>query len=76
MNCFFCKGTLISGTTSHVSDFGERTIIIKGVPCLKCDQCLEIVYSGDVYEQVEQILTKMKSELTEIAIIRFDHKAA
>ena len=76
MTCFFCNGTLESGTTTHVMDINERAIIIRGVPCLKCNQCLEISYTGMVYEKLEGLLDVLKESVTEVAIVQYAHVAA
>ena len=76
MTCFFCNGTLENSTTTHVSDIGERAIIIRGVPCLKCDQCLEISYTGTIYGKLEHIIDTLRESLMEIAIINYPDKAA
>jgi len=76
MTCFFCKGTLKESTTTHVTDIGERAIIVRGVPCLKCDQCSEISYTGAVYEKLESILDALKDSMMEVAIINYSDKVA
>jgi YgiT-type zinc finger domain-containing protein len=76
MTCFFCNGTLKEGTTTHVSDIGERTVIVRGVPCLKCNQCTEISYTGTVYEQVEIILDGLKNSAMDVAIATYSSKVA
>ena len=76
MTCYFCNGTLSQGVTTHVSDFGERAIIVRGVPCLKCDQCVEISYEGSVYQQVESIVDVLKDSMMEVAITNYPEKAA
>ncbi|MCL2350330.1 MAG: YgiT-type zinc finger protein [Defluviitaleaceae bacterium] len=76
MTCFFCNGTLEKGTTTHVSDIGERAMIVRGVPCFKCDQCSEISYTGNVYEELEGILDNLRDSTMEVAIINYPNKAA
>jgi len=76
MTCFFCKGTLTDGFTNHFVDLDSSMIIIKNVPCQKCDQCGEVVYSGGTVRRIEQIVSAMKGSLTEIAVIHYSEKAA
>ena len=76
MTCIFCYGTLENGTTTHVTDINERAIIIRGVPCLKCNQCLEISYTGTVYEKLEVLLDTLKESVTEVAIVQYASVAA
>jgi len=76
MTCFFCKGTLVDDFSNHFVDLNTSMIIIKNVPCQKCDQCGEIVYNGATVRRIEQIVKSLKNTLTEIAIVQFSEKAA
>ena len=71
MKCFFCKGDMADGTTTYFTDLGSCMIIIKKVPCLKCDQCGEIAYTGTVIKQLEKIIASMQTAVTEIAVINY-----
>lgn len=71
MTCFFCKGSMENTTTTHVVEIGERVIIIKHVPCQKCKQCGEVVYTGSVVERLEQITEQLENALTEIAVVNY-----
>jgi YgiT-type zinc finger domain-containing protein len=59
------------GLTSHFAEIGNCIIIIKNVPCSKCDQCGEVSYSGTVAIRLEQIITELKESLTEIAVVSY-----
>jgi len=63
------------GATTHVSDLGNCIIIVRGVPCLKCEQCGEIVYTGTVERRLEKIIGDMRKSLTEIAVINYSSVA-
>ena len=76
MKCYFCKGCLENGFTSHVSEIGESVIFVKNIPCLKCDQCGEISYIGSVYERLEQIVDDLRDSVTEIAVVRYSGSVA
>ena len=76
MTCFFCKGVLEDGLTTHVTDAGERIIIVRSVPCLKCDQCGETSYKGPVFEQLADIINNLKNAFTEVAIVQYASAAA
>ena len=76
MACFFCKGELEEGSATHVTDIGERVIIVRAVPCLKCDQCGETSYTGTVFEKLESIINKLRNTSTEVAIVRYSNSAA
>ena len=71
MKCFFCKDEMKEATTTYMEDLGSCIVIIKNVPCLKCPQCGEVSYSGTVFRRIEQIVDKLKDELTEVAIVNY-----
>ena len=69
--CFMCKGDLENTTTSHMVDLDGRFIIIKNVPCLKCSQCGEISFTGEVTARLEEIISKLQESLVEVAVVDF-----
>ena len=69
--CFFCKGTMQDGFTNYVTDLDGHFIIIKNVPCHKCDQCGEVSFSGETVLRIEQIINELKKVLTEVAIVEY-----
>lgn len=76
MKCFFCKSDMENGVTTHVAELEKCIVIIKNVPCMKCDQCGETVYSGDVVQKIEEILEKCENAMTEVAIVNYKDMAA
>ncbi|MCL2080871.1 MAG: type II toxin-antitoxin system MqsA family antitoxin [Oscillospiraceae bacterium] len=76
MKCFFCNGTLENDFTTHVTEIGDRVIIIRKVPCLKCNQCNEVSYTGVVCERLETIVNTVRNTLTEVAILHYSDEAA
>ena len=76
MTCFFCKGTIENDFTTHVAENDGSIIIIKNVPCLKCEQCGEISYIGTVYERLEGIIDALQSNLAEVTIVKYSDQAA
>ena len=76
MTCALCKGIYQNGYTTFVAKINDSVIIIKNVPCIKCDQCGEVSYKGDVYERIEQIVEKQKNYMSEVAIIKYTNTAA
>ncbi len=71
MNCFLCKGTMEESTTTYMTTYNNCYIIIKNVPCLKCNQCGEDYINGTTMLKIESIIEKLKSMLTEIAVVDF-----
>lgn len=75
MTCFMCKGNLEKATTSYMTECNGCFIIIKNVPCKKCTQCGEEYLNGVTLQRIEDILQKIKSLLTEVAIVDYNTAA-
>jgi len=76
MNCISCGSKTVFGTTADVTDLGNCLIIVRNVPCYKCAECNEIIYTGDVVKRLEKIVETAKSTMNEIAIIDYNNKVA
>lgn len=76
MSCLYCKHDMKTDKTTHVVELGESVIVIRHVPCLKCEKCGEVVYTGTVMSQIELIINKFKSSFTEVAVVNFSDTAA
>ncbi len=77
MKCFFCKGEMINGFTSHVVNYEECIIIIiKNVPCEKCEQCGESFYSDEVATVLEKIVKQVKAIVSDVAVFEYDKMAS
>lgn len=75
MNCFFCKGKLTDGTTTHVVTLDNCIIIIKNVPCDLCEQCGETFFSDEVVERLDHIVNDLRAVVTEIAVVSYSEAA-
>lgn len=72
MKCFFCKGELIDGTTTHVVTLDKCIVIVKNVPCTRCAQCGEAYFDDEVAQQLERIVEAVKNSImSEVAIIDY-----
>ena len=76
MKCLKCAADVVRSTTTDVTDLGDCLIIIRNVPCYKCTECNEILYTGDVIRKLDTIIAKAKQTLNEISVIDFAKKAA
>ena len=64
------------GTTIHAVQLKNCVVVIKNVPCLKCEQCGEVVLSADTGEKIEHILQTVKKAVAEITVVNFPDCAA
>lgn len=74
MKCMNCFANAEKSSTTSVTDLGHCLIIVRNVPCYKCTQCNEIMYTGDVIEKLEHIIEVAQQLAQEISVI--DYKAA
>jgi YgiT-type zinc finger domain-containing protein len=75
--CFFCKGDKAAGFTTHVADLGKCCIIVRNVPCEKCEQCGEVTYDGEVTQQLENIVERLQNAVVpEIAVVNYSDRVA
>jgi len=76
-SCLSCKnGTYIEATTTYFSELKDCMIIIKNVPCMKCSQCGEVMYSGSVAEKLDELMDKAESIASELLIVNYRDKIA
>lgn len=71
MKCFYCKGMQKSSITTHVVNLKTCIVIVKNVPCVECIQCGATFYENNVALQLEKIENKMKTVITEVAIVNY-----
>ena len=63
------------GFTTSVTDLGNCLLIVRNVPCYKCEECNEIIYTGDVVKRLEQIIEQAKQFTQEISIVNYSSAA-
>ena len=71
MICMECGARAEKGFTTDVTDLGSCLIIIRNVPCYKCTECNEVIYTGDVVKRLEEIVAAAKQMMQEISIIDY-----
>lgn len=76
MTCLLCKGEMQPGTTIHTVQMENCVVVIKNVPCLKCEQCGEVVLSADTVARIERILQTVEKAVAEITVVNFPDCAA
>lgn len=63
-------------TTSDFTDLKTCIVVIRNVPCHKCEQCGEVIFDFSVCERLEQIVDTLRDSLTEIAVVQYSSKVA
>ena len=76
MKCFFCKDEMTEGKTTHVVELHNCVVVVRNVPCLKCDQCGQVFMSGNVVKALERIVSALQNAMTEVAVVNYSDKVA
>lgn len=75
MKCMKCGATAEKGFTTSVTDLDNCLVIVRNVPCFKCSECNEVIYTGDVVQHLERIIASAKKLMQEISIIDYSKVA-
>ena len=75
MICIECGTDVVKSITTDVTDLGNCLVIVRNVPCYKCKECNEILYTGDVVQKLEDIINRAKSYVQEISVIDYANVA-
>lgn len=62
--------------TSYIVDLENCVIVVRNVPCLKCDQCGEVAYTDEVAKRLDEIVSSIKQLMTEVAIVEYTDSVA
>ena len=72
MKCARCGGPAVQSTVSEAVELnGGGLLVVRRIPCFKCDTCGEIMYTGDVVERLETITREAEERARELTIIRY-----
>ena len=73
MKCLSCKnGNMLPSTMTYFTEFNHCMLIIKNVPCFKCEQCGDTVFSTSVHRKIESIVAAARSLASELTILEYD----
>jgi YgiT-type zinc finger domain-containing protein len=70
-----CGARTEKGFTTDVTDLGNCLIIVRNVPCYKCTECNEVIYTADVVKHLETIVEQAKQMMQEISIVDYSKVA-
>jgi len=75
MRCPNCGAAVEKGVTTSVTDLEKCLIIVRNVPCYKCSECNEIIYTADVVQHLERIIESARKLMQQISIIDYSEAA-
>ena len=70
-----CGHETYKSATSEAIETEFGLLVIRNIPCYKCEECDEIFYSGDVVLKIEEISEKVKQLAQDITIIDYQKAA-
>ena len=76
MRCITCGADSVPETTTDVTDVQKCLIIVRNVPCHKCTECTEVMYTANVVKKLEKITADAREAMNEIAVTDYDSKVA
>ena len=75
MKCMKCgRKAFKSSNVEAIELENGCLLVIRNIPCFKCSECDEVFYTGDVVEQIEQIIAAAKTLTQELMVV--DYTAA
>ena len=74
MRCAFCGGAEKAATTEYIEKQGNYIIVIKNVPCMKCEQCGEVYFSTEVIKVIEKIFNAIQMIASELTVTVIDYE--
>ena len=76
MKCLLCKAdAMTDAKTTYFSQLKNCYVIIENVPCKKCSQCGEVVFTASVMEKIDDILDRIQNIASKIFIMDYDMAA-
>ena len=75
MKCMKCGKDDYKSTTTEAIELDFGVLVIRNIPCYKCEECDEIYYTGDVAERIEKITETVKQLMQEITVIDYEKVA-
>ena len=75
MKCIRCGKPAYKSMTSEAIELGFGLLVIRNIPCYKCEECDEIFYTGDVVQKIEEIVDEAKQLMQETRVVYFDDAA-
>ena len=75
MKCMKCGKNAYQSTTTEAVELDFGVLVIRNIPCYKCEECDEIFYTGDVVEKLEKVTDMVKQLMQEITVIDYEKVA-
>lgn len=71
MRCMKCGQEAYPSMTSEAIELGFGLLVIRDIPCYKCRECDEILYTGDVVQKMESIVAEAKALMQSMRVVYY-----
>ena len=71
MKCIRCGHETYESTTTEAIELEGGVLVIRNIPCYKCETCDEIHFTGNVVKKLEEIIASAKQQLQELSVVNF-----
>ena len=71
MKCIRCAHETYKSTTTEAVELDGGVLVIRNIPCYKCEMCDEIQFTGDVVKQLERIIAAAKQHIQELSVVNY-----
>ena len=75
MKCMKCGRDAYKSTTTEAIELDFGVLVIRNIPCYKCEECDEIFYTGGVVQRLEEIIEETKKLMQDIRVINYEEAA-
>ena len=75
MKCMKCGKSAYKSLTSEAIELGFGLLVIRNIPCYKCEECDEIFYTCDVVKKIESIIAEAKQLMQAVRVINYEEAA-
>lgn len=75
MKCMKCGNAAYRSVTSEAIELGFGLLVVRNIPCYKCEECDEIFYTGDVVRRLEMLIDEAKQNMQAIRVIYYEDAA-
>jgi YgiT-type zinc finger domain-containing protein len=76
MKCSKCGAITERRLTTSVTDLEDCFVIVRNVPCHKCSECSEIMYTADVTRHLEKIIDTSERLMLQISVVDYSSAAS
>jgi len=72
MKCLKCGNAAFQSTTTEAIELGENCLlVIRNIPCFKCRECDEVLFTGEIVQRLEQITEDAKRMMQQLVIVDY-----